>query len=200
METDDARVLKDFLIDRLQFNREAALWKLDGVDEHDLRRPLTPTGLNLLGVVKHLAAVEFGYFGDTFGRRADIPMPWLDGAWSDNADMWATADESVTDITDRYRAAWAHAQLTFADADLTTRGTVPWWPEDRRHVDLGRILVHMLAETARHVGQMDILREGLDGAAGLYATNDNLSHDDAAKRRDYVAALQAVADSVKENR
>ncbi|MBJ7290937.1 DinB family protein [Williamsia sp.] len=197
MAIDDRADLKDFLLVRLQFNRDAVLWKIDGVDEHDLRRPLTPSGLNLLGVVKHLAAVEFGYFGDTFGRPPEIPTPWLEGEWSDNADMWATADESVDDIVGLYRGAWAHAQKTFDASDLATPGLVPWWPADRRDVTLGKIIVHMLGETARHAGQMDILRESLDGAAGLYATNDNMAHSEASALRDYVAKLQEVADSVR---
>ncbi len=50
----------------LQTAREALLWKLEGLDEYDARRPLTPTGTNLLGLVKHAAGVEVGYFGDCF--------------------------------------------------------------------------------------------------------------------------------------
>lgn len=197
MSADALTVLQHQLQARLQLLRDAALWKLEGLDEYDLRRPLTPTGLNLLGVVKHLATVELGYFGDTFGRRADMPMPWLEGGWSDNADMWATADESVDDIVALYRRSWAHAQETFDASTLTTTGTVPWWPPEKRDVTLGLVLVHMITETARHVGQMDILREKIDGAAGMYETNDNLSHADQRARDQYVARLQGVADAVK---
>ena len=59
--------------------RQAAAlpWKLDGLSEYDIRRPLTPTGTNLLGLVKHVASVELGYFGDTFGRPSGEPLPWL---------------------------------------------------------------------------------------------------------------------------
>jgi hypothetical protein len=56
------------LLRYLQDGRDALLWKLDGLSEYDIRRPLTPTGTNLLGLVKHIASVELGYFGDTFGR------------------------------------------------------------------------------------------------------------------------------------
>jgi hypothetical protein len=59
----------------LQAARDALLWKLDGLSEYDLRRPLTPTGTNLLGLVKHVALVESGYFGETFGRPFDAPLP-----------------------------------------------------------------------------------------------------------------------------
>ena len=59
---------KEYLHDDLRSIREAMLWKLDGLSEYDVRRPLTPTGTNLLGLIKHVASIELGYFGDTFGR------------------------------------------------------------------------------------------------------------------------------------
>ena len=194
MATDHPADLMDLLIDRLQLDREAALWKIEGVDEYDLRRPLTPTGTNLLGLIKHLADVELGYFGETFGRPTQLEQPWLE---EENADMWATADESVDHIVGLYRAAWAHAQETFDASHLETPGSVPWWPEERRAVTLAQILIHVLDDTARHVGQMDILRESIDGAAGLYATDDNMTHSDTSALRDHVAKLQEVADSVR---
>jgi len=78
----------------LRAAREALLWKLDGLSEYDIRRPMTPTGTNLLGLVKHLTAVELGYFGDTFGRPSNEPVPWMGPDVEPNVDMWATADES----------------------------------------------------------------------------------------------------------
>ena len=62
----------------LQICRDALLWKLEGLGEYDIRRPLTPTGTNLLGLVKHAASVEAGYLGDMFGRPFNEPLPWLD--------------------------------------------------------------------------------------------------------------------------
>src|SRR4028119_1039072 len=55
--------------------REALLWKLDGLSEYDVRRPLTPTGTNLLGLVKHLTITEAWYFGEGFGRPVPETMP-----------------------------------------------------------------------------------------------------------------------------
>ena len=94
------------------------MWKLDGLTEYDIRRPMVPTGTNLLGLVKHVASVELGYFGDCFGRPYDEPLPWLEDDAEPNADMWATADESREQIVGLYRRAWAHADATI-DA-LTT--------------------------------------------------------------------------------
>jgi hypothetical protein len=94
---------KDDLHRYLQAGREAVLWKLDGLAEYDVRRPLVPTGTNLLGLVKHLASVEFGYFGDCFDRPHGEELPWWDDDAEPNADMWATPDESRDDIVALYR-------------------------------------------------------------------------------------------------
>jgi hypothetical protein len=165
----------------LQIGRDALVWKLEGVSEYDVRRPLTPTGTNLLGLVKHLAGVEAGYFGDVFGRPFPDPMPWEeDGTDPEaNADMWARPDESRDDIIDRYRYVWAHADATIEALDLDAVGEVSWWPPERRQVTLHRILVHVATETHRHAGHADIVRELIDGAAGHRPGVDNLPHVDA---------------------
>lgn len=172
--------MKQTLIDYLQHNRDAVVWKLAGLGEYDLRRPLTPTGTNLLGIVKHLASVELGYFGETFGRPSGIPLPWFAPDAEPNADMFATADESREQIIGLYHRAWEHAAQTFAELELTDLGRVPWWPPERAEVSLHRILVHMITETARHAGHADIVRELLDGSVGYRPDNDNLADLDAA--------------------
>lgn len=178
--------------------REALLWKLDGASERDIRWPMTPTGTNLLGIVKHVASVEIGYFGDTFGRPSGEPLPWLAEDAPDNADMWATPDESRQSIIDLYHRSWAHSDRTIDELELDAAGIVPWWPADRRDVTLHQILVHMISETARHAGHADILREHIDGQAGAREDSSNIpDHDDAWWRR-YVATLQkSAADASK---
>jgi len=159
----------------LQSGRDALLWKLDGLAEYHVRRPVTPTGTNLLGLVKHLAFVELGYFGATFDRPAPEAQPWIEDDDSDpNWDMWATAEEPREEIVARYRRAWVHADETIGALSLDAVGRVPWWEGDRATVTLHRVLVHVIAETHRHVGHADIVREQIDGAAGLRAGNDNL--------------------------
>ena len=162
----------------LQDAREALLWKLDGLTEYNIRRPMVPTGTNLLGLIKHVASVELGYFGDTFGRPFGERLPWLEDDAEPNADMWATADESREQITGLYRRAWAHSDATIGALALDDIGHVPWWPESRSEVTLHKILVHMIAETDRHAGQADIVRELIDGAAGLREGNDNMAPGD----------------------
>ena len=177
----------------LQIARDALLWKLDGLSEYDIRRPMVPTGTNLLGLIKHVASVELGYFGETFGRPWGEPMPWFDEDAEPNADMWATADESRQQIVDFYQRARAFADATIDSLELDAVGHVAWWPEERREVTLHLILVHMIAETDRHAGQADIVRELIDGAAGLRADNDNLAPGDAAWWAGYRDRLERVA-------
>lgn len=177
----------------LQGAREALLWKLDGLSEYDVRRPLTPTGTNLLGVVKHVASVEAGYFGDTFGRPYPEAFPWFADDAAPNADMWATADESREEIVGLYHRVWAHSDATIEALPLDAAGRVPWWPQERSQVTLHRILVHMLAETNRHAGHADVVRELIDGKAGLRSDNDNLPPVDEAWWAEYHDRLEEVA-------
>jgi len=190
---------KENLHRSLQAGRDAVLWKLSGLSEYDVRRPMVPTGTNLLGLVKHLAGVEVGYFGDTFGRPFDGPLPW---PWNDsepNADMWATPDESRELITDLYRRAWAHSDATIDALSLDAIGHVPWWPDDRREVTLHQILVHVIAETGRHAGHADVVRELIDGVVGLREGNDNLPPGDREWWGAYRNRLESAARTASED-
>lgn len=184
---------KDVLHRYLRTGREALLWKLDGLSGYDRRRPLVPTGTNLLGLVKHVASVEAGYLGDVFGRPFGEPMPWFDEDAEANADMWATPDESTADIVGLYRRVWAHSDATIDALSLDAVGQVGWWPEDRRAVTLQQILVHLIAETHRHAGHADLVRELIDGEAGLRQYNDNLPPADQAWWAAYRARLEQAA-------
>src|SRR3954470_19112679 len=111
----------------LQLARDALVWKLDGLTEYEMRRPMVPTGTNLLGLVKHVASVELGYFGETFGRPPDRELPWYADGVDPNADMWATADESRAEIVELHRYSAAHSDATIEALPLDARGEVPWW-------------------------------------------------------------------------
>ncbi len=177
----------------LQIARDALVWKLDGLSEYDIRRPVVPTGTNLLGLVKHVAGVELGYFGDTFGRPFAEPLPWLEDDAEPNADMWATADESSEAIVGLYREVWAHSDVTIDTLALDAAGRVPWWPDDHNEVTLHTILVHMIAETGRHAGHADMIRELVDGVVGLRDGNDNMASGDPAWWESYRSRLERVA-------
>jgi uncharacterized damage-inducible protein DinB len=174
--------------------REAVLWKLEGLNDYDVRRPLTPTGTNLLGLVKHLAGCELDYFGDVFGRTPAIARPWSDDD-DDNVDMWASPDESREFITDLYRQSCAHADSTIEALPLEAVGRVPWWAQDRQEVTLHQILIHMIAESHRHAGHADIVRELIDGTAGLRQGNENLPNHEQKWWVAYRTQLEQAARS-----
>jgi uncharacterized damage-inducible protein DinB len=176
---------------RLQRNRDILLWKLDGLSEYDVRRPLVRTGTNLLGLVKHMAFVEAGYFGDCFGRPVpDISSDELEEA---NADMWARPNESRDDIVNRYRRVWQHADATISELPLDAPARVPWWPEERRDTTLHYVLVHVVDEIARHAGHADIVRELIDGAAGVRAGSSNLPDESPAWWASYREKVEQAA-------
>ncbi|HEX2857079.1 MAG TPA: DinB family protein [Propionibacteriaceae bacterium] len=191
MADDEKTTLKRYLQD----GRDALLWKLEGLGEREIRLPMTATGTNLLGVVKHVASVEIGYFTEVFGRPCDVDLPWFAEGAEPNADMWATPDQSRESIVELYHRSWQYSDATIDELPLDAPGVVPWWPEGRRDVTLHRILVHMIAETHRHAGHADIVRELIDGARGLLAGRENLPSDDENWWADYVSRVRQGADS-----
>ncbi|MFJ8827665.1 DinB family protein [Streptomyces sp. NPDC102467] len=177
----------------LQTARDALLWKLEGLSEYDIRRPLTPTGTNLLGLVKHATCAELGYLGDTFGRPSGEPGPWFGAGSEPNAHMWATADESRKYIVEHYRQAWAHADATIDALALDTIGRVPWWPDGKDEVTLHHAVVRVIADIHRHAGHADIVRELLDGAVGMNEGNTSMPPGDSAWWEGYRSQLERVA-------
>ena len=150
---------KETLHSSLQQHRELMLWKLDGLDDDALRRSPVPSGTTLLGLVKHLGAVEFGWFCLTFERETE-PLPFDDD--DENADLRVEPGETTPDIVAFYRRAWVAADQVITELDLDDTGTS--WAGDA--VSLRWVLVHMIEETARHTGHADVVRELLDGTTG----------------------------------
>ncbi|MET9547110.1 DinB family protein [Streptomyces sp. NPDC006627] len=175
----------------LQDARDALLWKLEGLSEYDIRRPMTPTGTNLLGLVKHATGAEALYFGAAFGRPFDGPPLWITGDAEPNADLWATADESREHIVGLYRKAWAHSDATIESLELDAIGRLPG-PEGQE-ITLHRVLVHMIAETGRHAGHADVVRELIDGTAGLREDDDNLAQGNATWWAEHRAQVERAA-------
>lgn len=177
----------------LQDARSSMLWKLEGLSEYDMRRPLVPTGTNLLGLVKHVALVEAGYLGDTFGRPVEGWVPQFESSDVPNADMWAAADESSEQITGFYRRVSEHCDETFWSLPLEAKGRVPWWPEERAEATLHHLVVRVIGETNRHAGHADIVRELIDGEIGWLQGNDNLPSTDPEWWREYRESVEQVA-------
>jgi hypothetical protein len=177
----------------LQSTRDALLWKLEGLSEYDARRPMTPTGTNLLGLVKHATFIESGYLADSFGRPSGLTLPWL-GDTEPGTDMWVTHEQSRARIVESYRQAWDLADASLNDLPLDTVGAVPWWPADDNAITLHHALVRVISDTQRHAGHADILRELIDGAVGMNKDNASLPTNDPAWWR---AQHQRVEDAAR---
>lgn len=198
MKDEPKATLKQYL----QQAREALLWKLDGLSERDLRMPRTPTGTNLAGIVKHCANVEVGYFGSTFGRAWPDPTEACYVAlavYEDDpqADWYHGDDVSVSALAGFYRRVWAFADAIIDELALDTVGSPPWWPAGSE-VTLHHMLVRVVDDLARHAGQADILRESIDGAAGLSPTYASLPDSSQMDWASYVAKLTQIARSFPE--
>jgi uncharacterized damage-inducible protein DinB len=170
--------------------REALVWKLDGLDEYDVRRPMTPSGTNLLGLVKHSTATHVGYFGDVFGRSALPSAPPAPDA-GPAAEFWARPEEPRDELLDRYRAAWALADSTLDELPLDAVGQVWWWGDAT--VTLHHVLVHVIADTQRHAGHADIIRELIDGSVGMLDGADNLHIRDPEEQRRFHQRVEEAA-------
>jgi len=184
---------KALLHTHLQVHRDALLWKLEGLGEADLRRPMTGTGTNLLGLVKHLTGVEGAYFCDAFGRSRP-PLAWEadeDAALGHFSDMYAKPNETAEEIVASYRAATAAADESIAALDLDATG---------RHdlgltVSLRWMLLTVLLDTARHAGHADIVREQIDGAAGSHRQWPGVPPvEDEEYRQTYLARVRGEVD------
>ena len=178
----------------LQQARDGLVSKLDDLDEFDIRRPMTPSGTNLLGLVKHLTGVELGYLVESAGRPTEIKLPWNeDGSVWESGDMWAKPDESREYLVDLYKSVWRQSDDSIEQLALDAPATVAWWPEERRETTFGHLLVRVVAETAQHAGHADIIRESIDGRGGR-------DHDDIGNAdwwNTYVGKIQTAADTFR---
>ena len=150
---------REMLVRFLDFQRDTLLWKVSGLNEEQLRAPMTPSGTSLLGLVKHLAYVERNWFQRRFlGREAFIP--WHSG--DPDADFRIEPGETPEAVVSFYRAEIDESRRIAAETEsLDTPAR-----DANRPVTLRWILMHMIEETARHVGHADIMRELTDGQTG----------------------------------
>ncbi len=153
------------IVSILNKQREVIVWKLEGLNDEELRRPMMPSGTNLLGIVKHLAAVEYGWFCTTFGRETE-PLPFDDD--DEDADLRVSDDETTEDILAFYRRACDAADRAMSELGLDGEGTA-WFGDT---VSMRWVILHMIEETARHAGHADILREMIDGSTGYRPKRD----------------------------
>ena len=183
---------KSDLHEYLRGARETLVWKLDGLGEYDIRKPVTPTGTNLLGLVKHQATTHISYFCKPFGRSHDLSLPWMDRGVEPEASLWATPHESRDEILDLYWRTCEIADATITELPLDAVGRFPSWGPGTK-LTLQRVLVHVTAEAQRHAGHADIIRELIDGSAGLLEGHPGLRSDAAAERSRYREQVEAAA-------
>lgn len=187
MEDDQKAVFLQYL----DAARDGLLWKLEGLSDYDVRRPLTPTGTNLLGIVKHVAMVEWNYLGACFDRGVTEGVPQFDPP--EFSDMWARAEETRDFILDFYRRVAVNTKGVVEELALETHGYVGHWPPERRRPTLHELLVRMVGETNRHAGHADILRESIDGRAGAHPGKTNLPDESDTWWAEYRQRLEDVA-------
>ncbi|MFY9934144.1 MAG: DinB family protein [Streptosporangiaceae bacterium] len=157
LEADERTTLTGFL----DFQRATLALKCDGLTEEQLkRRPVPPSRLSLLGIVRHMAEVERNWFRPVLGGE---PMSLIFGAEMDWEASFRDVDQAdVAEAFAAWRAECEHARALVAVApSLEVRGF-----RRRGYVGLRWVLTHMIEEYARHNGHADLIRESLDGATG----------------------------------
>ena len=190
-----AQTLTFHLRRHLQRSRDDVVSSLEGLSEYDVRRPLVPSGTNLLGLVKHLTGIELGYLGACVGRPSPVTLPWEDdGSVWESADMWATADQSRDYLLGLYHRAWQHSDESLESLTLDAPASVPWWSEEHRETTFGELVVRVVDETAHHAGHCDIVRELIDGRGG----GDQADIGDDEHWATYVGKIQAAADAYRD--
>lgn len=152
---DERQVLTGFL----DHYRKTILQICEGVSEEDLARPMVPSGTSLLGMIKHLVYVEWGWFQEAVaGEKVVYPFPEDDS----EADLRIEKGETSVEVFNLYRQACRRSNEILAEVsfDDPIKGQGP------RDYNVRWVVVHMIEETARHAGHADILRELIDGTTG----------------------------------
>jgi hypothetical protein len=188
------RHVKAELHDQLTKARDVLIWKVEGLAEADRRRPMTPTGTNLIGVVKHMTWIESWYLCEFFGRdRPRLEWEWdTDAAWGHHSHMYAKPEETTDELIAAYRAATAAADATIEALDLDAAGA--HW--SGAPVTLRSMLLTVLLDTTRHAGHSDIIRELIDGATGdRDAPSGFYGGSDAEYASTYLARVRGDVDT-----
>jgi uncharacterized damage-inducible protein DinB len=187
---------KDTLARYLRTEREGLLWKVQGLGEYDLRLPRTRTGTNLLGLVRHCLLIEHGYLVTCLGRSSSLVLPEVDFDADPNGDFVAAPEQSSGQLIALYRDVAAEVQRSIDELELDSPAHVEWWG-DRGDTTMGHLLLHVIADVARHAGHADILREGIDGAVGLREDATNIWEPEGGWEA-HVGRLTALAEPFRD--
>ena len=150
----------------LDYQRETVLWKAEGLDAAQLRQPLPPSSLTLAGLLNHLALVEDSWFRVRFAGEPENER-WTGVDWDADPDyeFRTAADDEPDDLRRRYEEACAHSREIVAGAESLDQASVQA-RGNGAHFDLRWAMLHLIEETARHVGHADLIRESIDGVTG----------------------------------
>jgi hypothetical protein len=159
---------KESLQASLSRRRDAVVWKLQGLGDTELRRAMLPSGNTLLGLVKHLATWEHIWICRTFGHPTE-QLPIDEG--DDYADVRIEPGDSTAGIVAFYRRSRAAADQVIGGVDLDEAGTAMFGDA----VSLRWAVIHILEDTARHAGHIDIMRELIDGMVGDHQRDGSTS-------------------------
>jgi hypothetical protein len=144
------------------YHRATLAMKCEGLTGNELRRrSMPPSTLSLLGLVRHMAAVERAWFRRVFDDN-EAPM-----VWSGQIGFQAASDASASDGEDAF-AAW-EAEVKNSrriERDAESLDVAGYQPRSGEEVSLRMVMIHVLLEYGRHNGHADVLREGIDGTVG----------------------------------
>jgi uncharacterized damage-inducible protein DinB len=160
---DELTLLSQFL----DYQRATLVWKVSGLDRHQLATRLEPSTLTLAGLVKHMAVVEDGWFQETLlGRELGELWDAVDWDADPDWDFHSAVDDEPGELLALYAAACDRSRAAVAETGdldaLSVRGS----RRTGERFNLRWIMLHMIEETARHNGHADLLRENIDGVTG----------------------------------
>ncbi|MHA7155211.1 DinB family protein [Arthrobacter sp. TMN-50] len=149
----------------LQRQRDLVAWKMEGADDDVLRSVATPTGLTLHGLVRHLENVERSWLRDVFAGEQGLDYDWTDE--DPDGEFHVPPHTAMARLLEDYAAEAARCDAV-VQAAVSLDAT-----SSRDGYTLRWILQHLVEETARHLGHIDVLREQADGAVGEEPANGN---------------------------
>ena len=154
---------RELLLAYLDWYRDALMRKISGLSDTQLRNPVEPLGWSPLGLVQHLGWVERRWMRWGFAAEDVVAYPS-----ADDAVEWQVPDDRTTgDVLAAYADEVARSRALAGSAELAAASRVGGrFPRAEQAPSLGRILFHLLQEYARHVGQLDVARELIDGVTG----------------------------------
>jgi uncharacterized damage-inducible protein DinB len=151
----------------LDYHRDTLVWKASGLSQAQLAQPIPSSSLTIGGLVKHMALVEDSWFTDRFAGQGE-PEPWASVDWDADPD-WehhSAANDTPEELLALYAVSCARSRAVFAAAGSLDQRSVATSRYSSDHFTLRWIVLHMIEETARHNGHVDLLREAIDGLTG----------------------------------